>query len=576
MARHTSLRLILLGSIALSLTLHGGCGRRQSPTVEFEPNLVQAMKYQIKEGVPMDQATTDSTWVVATMFGTPDEPKLPRIVTESEDEPWSTLVSMERLVAASGPKDVEGRGLFRKHCANCHGDTGNGRGPNAFEQTPYPRDYRLGIFKFKSTPRGVKPTRDDLSRTIRDGIAGTAMKKIPELSEEDIQSLVDYVIYLSWRGELERTLIDEGVMELDLGGGDRITNSDFGQRLLADAELGKVLKEVNEETDGDELVAYENYLAFGKRLDNEPGLQERLEKPDDASDDDPKELDDAAQALAEQAAEKLALELEQFEAYQELAEELESDAELEPRLKAALATVTAAKATGNDLLQLELYDEATEYNDEFVTDIADSWLEAADEVLEVPSPPADIPVADSYDEFQTLMQGERSAELVASVKRGQELFVGKIAACNKCHGDKGLGNGQTTDYDDWVKDWTLRVGLKPDDEEALIPLLARGAMKPVNAIPRNFQEGIFRGGARAADLYRRATQGIDGTPMPAATFVEGQFEQDDVWHIVNFVRSLQVGETPPPAPQKSPVQVPTGSTPETKETPAKPKETPAV
>ncbi len=104
---------------------------------------------------------------------------------------------------------------------------------------------------------------------------------------------------------------------------------------------------------------------------------------------------------------------------------------------------------------------------------------------------------------------------------------------------QGLGNGQTTDYDDWTKDWTSRVGLKPEDRESLIPLLARGALPPRNAIPRNFAEGIFRGGSTSQDLYRRIMQGIDGTPMPAATFVEGQFEQDDVWHLINFIRSLQ-------------------------------------
>ena len=27
--------------------------------------------------------------------------------------------------------------------------------------------------------------------------------------------------------------------------------------------------------------------------------------------------------------------------------------------------------------------------------------------------------------------------------------------------------------------------------------------------------------------------------MPAATFVEGQFEQDDVWNLINFIRSLE-------------------------------------
>ena len=144
-----------------------------------------------------------------------------------------------------------------------------------------------------------------------------------------------------------------------------------------------------------------------------------------------------------------------------------------------------------------------------------------------------------------MRKGDQAEEFEASIKRGQELFVGKIASCSKCHGEKGLGNGQTTDYDDWTKDWTTRVDLKPENREDLIPLLARGALPPVNIVPRNFSEGIFRGGSNSRDLYRRITQGIDGTPMPAATFVEGQFEAEDVWHLINFIRSLQTQESTP-------------------------------
>jgi mono/diheme cytochrome c family protein len=154
-------------------------------------------------------------------------------------------------------------------------------------------------------------------------------------------------------------------------------------------------------------------------------------------------------------------------------------------------------------------------------------------------------LAESYADVVKFRAGEKAEQFDASVKRGQELFVGKVAACSKCHGEKGLGDGQTTDYDDWTKDWTSRVGLKPEDRDSLTPLLARGALPPINAIPRNFAEGVFRGGGDSKDLYRRITQGIDGTPMPAATFVEGQFEQDDVWHLINFIRSLQTEEMPP-------------------------------
>ena len=69
------------------------------------------------------------------------------------------------------------------------------------------------------------------------------------------------------------------------------------------------------------------------------------------------------------------------------------------------------------------------------------------------------------------------------------------------------------------------------------------AMPPKNALPRNFSEGVFRGGQSAADLYRRISQGIEGSPMPASTFVPGEYEQDDIWNLINFVRSVKKAES---------------------------------
>jgi len=54
--------------------------------------------------------------------------------------------------------------------------------------------------------------------------------------------------------------------------------------------------------------------------------------------------------------------------------------------------------------------------------------------------------------------------------------------------------------------------------------------------PRNLRAGIFRGGRRPIDLYWRIKNGIAGTPMPAAS---GQLSDDDLWHVVDYVRSLQ-------------------------------------
>ncbi|MGB7346213.1 MAG: cytochrome c, partial [Pirellulaceae bacterium] len=60
-----------------------GCFKEEKPTA-FEPNMVHAMKYQIKDDVSYDQALEDANWVVDKMFGTPDEPKLPKVLTEEE------------------------------------------------------------------------------------------------------------------------------------------------------------------------------------------------------------------------------------------------------------------------------------------------------------------------------------------------------------------------------------------------------------------------------------------------------------------------------------------------------------
>ena len=426
-----------------------GCAREEKPVV-FEPNLVHAMKYQIKDDIPTDQALRDANWVTDKLFGTPDHPKIPDWV--SEDQELASLIDLQRLQRAAGPV-AGGSGLYRKHCVICHGVTGDGRGETAAVIRPYPRDYRMGIFKFKSTKRGSKPTREDIAKQIRNGIAGTAMVKIKELSEEDVQALTDYVIYLSIRGELERSLIDDAVFELDLEGGDRILDTEFASTM-------------NQET-----------------VDFLEDKIEAWEEAGEKEEDEPAELDD-----------------------------------------------------------FELYQECWEIVEDITIGLFEDWLDAEGDVVEIPEIPAEIPVAESHGEFVRLSQGDQADVLAASVKRGQEVFVGKIAACSKCHGDKGLGNGQTTDYDDWTKDWTSRAGLKPEDYDSLVPLIARGALPPVNAIPRNFAEGIFHGGSSSADLYRRIVGGIEGSPMPSATFVDGQFEEEDVWHIINFIRSLQEAE----------------------------------
>jgi mono/diheme cytochrome c family protein len=110
-----------------------------------------------------------------------------------------------------------GYALYRKHCLHCHGVFGAGDGPTAAFLYPRPRDYRLGLFKFTSTnPINAKPSRDDLRKTINQGLHGTSMPGFEAImTASQVDQVIDYMSFLSMRGETERYLIDEAVLADD-------------------------------------------------------------------------------------------------------------------------------------------------------------------------------------------------------------------------------------------------------------------------------------------------------------------------------------------------------------------------
>ena len=101
---------------------------------------------------------------------------------------------------------LKGQAVYQERCVQCHGVTGEGDGPTALSMYPRPRDYSMGIFKFTSTTYGSKPMRDDLIHTVTNGIRGTSMPDFKLIPPDEIEAVVDYVIYLSRRGELEDKL----------------------------------------------------------------------------------------------------------------------------------------------------------------------------------------------------------------------------------------------------------------------------------------------------------------------------------------------------------------------------------
>jgi mono/diheme cytochrome c family protein len=87
-----------------------------------------------------------------------------------------------------------GERVFAERCAVCHGPAGQGNGPAAPSMIPRPRDFTLGLFKYKSTPAGQPPSADDLTRTIAQGLQASGMPYFGDLlAPEEIAAVVEFI-----------------------------------------------------------------------------------------------------------------------------------------------------------------------------------------------------------------------------------------------------------------------------------------------------------------------------------------------------------------------------------------------
>lgn len=150
---------------------------------------------ELKDGEPSDLSAWIRDWDEALHQANFDrsQTSLPEVGTE--------------VILGPGQVLAKGRVLYAEHCQHCHGVSGDGNGPTAPYLNPRPRDYRRGIFKFTTTQGSRRATRDDLSRIIEYGIPGTYMPSFKLLSEEEMTSIVEYVLWLSMRGELEFQMV---------------------------------------------------------------------------------------------------------------------------------------------------------------------------------------------------------------------------------------------------------------------------------------------------------------------------------------------------------------------------------
>ena len=140
-----------------------GCEVRQA---SFPPNTLFAKKMGLAatpvefKDEDVQRQMQDVSDILQMFFGTPGDPGVPAI-DGLDTAPLFDIASL-RGRRSGRDRAQQGRGAISLALRHCHGIGGDGAGPSAVALHPYPRDFRAGIFKYKSTPSTVPPTDDDL------------------------------------------------------------------------------------------------------------------------------------------------------------------------------------------------------------------------------------------------------------------------------------------------------------------------------------------------------------------------------------------------------------------------------
>src|SRR5688572_10132908 len=98
-----------------------------------------------------------------------------------------------------------GERVYLESCAACHGQRGDGKGPEADRLKTKPRDFTSGMYKFRSTPSGSLPLDEDIFRTISRGVRTTSMLAQLHLSEKERWAVTEYLKTFSERFKAEKT-----------------------------------------------------------------------------------------------------------------------------------------------------------------------------------------------------------------------------------------------------------------------------------------------------------------------------------------------------------------------------------
>jgi mono/diheme cytochrome c family protein len=93
---------------------------------------------------------------------------------------------------------------YRRYCAGCHGELGDGQGENTPWLDPKPRNFTLAQFKCRSTLTGTLPTDEDLFNTIARGLTNSNMPQWSTFTKQQRADLVAYIKIFSGRWDKEK------------------------------------------------------------------------------------------------------------------------------------------------------------------------------------------------------------------------------------------------------------------------------------------------------------------------------------------------------------------------------------
>ncbi|QWR78713.1 c-type cytochrome [Candidatus Magnetomonas plexicatena] len=118
-------------------------------------------------------------------------------------------IGVAASVGADDGADVKlGEKIYTHRCMPCHGKKGDGNGAVGVLRKQElsgrvleirPRDFTLGLYRFRTTSSGCLPTDDDLLATITNGVPRSFMTSLKDLPLEERKALRAYIKTFSSR-----------------------------------------------------------------------------------------------------------------------------------------------------------------------------------------------------------------------------------------------------------------------------------------------------------------------------------------------------------------------------------------